>query len=178
MANTNNQNALLMRAINNVDESTLRDVLKSMCRDSEECTKEAIRHLLVTTSATHSRKREVIELSDSSDDSTQKERKVKKAKTISVAQTSRFETCATCDQTFDVTTNDDTACQTHPGCISIDPDSFPDDDDLHYHGGYGPYTDWESDWRRDEWPEGFIWSCCDQRDDKPPCIIQAHIPKE
>ncbi|KAI0195756.1 hypothetical protein EV127DRAFT_477475 [Xylaria flabelliformis] len=169
MATKTDQNALLKCAIKNADEHTLRTVLKSMCEASEVCRKEAMDRMLV------SRKREIIELSDSSDDAPQKQNKNKKQKKVKTAQISRFEKCETCDKTYDVTLNNDEACQTHSDLLEIDPDFFPDDDEVYYHKeGIDPYTDW----RRESCPEGFVWQCCDRTIDEEPCEIQRHIPKK
>lgn len=109
MAAETTKNALLERAIDNADEHILRDVLKSMCQDSEVCRKKAMDRMLV------SRKREIIELSDSSNDDTQKRKK--KRKKFEVTQKSRFEKCETCKESYDVMLNDDEACQTHEGAL-------------------------------------------------------------
>ncbi|KAI0201699.1 hypothetical protein F4808DRAFT_35293 [Astrocystis sublimbata] len=168
MATTTDQNALLERVIDNSDDITLRMVLKSMCQGSEECRKEAIQRMLT------SRKRDVIELSDTSDDDAQKaSKKQKKSEDTPIA---RFERCKKCEKTYDVTLNDDTACMTHPGMLDIDPEVFPDDDDVQY--GIGPDIDVYTDWRREEWPEGFIWSCCDEDCNSKGCQVQRHTPED
>ncbi|KAI0551432.1 hypothetical protein F4679DRAFT_539223 [Xylaria curta] len=170
MATETNQDAPLARAINNADEHTLRTILKSMCQASEACRKEAMDRMLV------SRKRDIIELSDSSDDDTQKQnQKNKKQKKVQTAQISRFEKCETCKKTYDVTLNHDTACCLHPGLLEIDPDVFPDDDDVQYDIGS---IDVHTDWRREEWPHGFVWQCCDGILNAAPCINQKHTPKK
>lgn len=113
MATQTNKHALLERAIDNANEHILRDLLKSLCRDSEACRKEATDRLLV------SRKHEIIELSDSSDDDTKKQSK--KRKKVEVIQKPRYEECETCGETYDITLNDDEACQTHNGALLISP---------------------------------------------------------
>ncbi|KAI0458120.1 hypothetical protein F5B21DRAFT_461370 [Xylaria acuta] len=138
-----------------------------MCQASEACRKEALERMLV------SRKHDIIELSDSSDDDTQKQNK--KQKKVKVSQISKFEKCETCDETYDITLNNNTACRTHTAELAIDPDIFPDDDDVQY--GIGS-IDYYTDWRREEWPEGFIWQCCDRPLDDTACRIQSHIPKK
>ncbi|KAI3326933.1 hypothetical protein HD806DRAFT_531529 [Xylariaceae sp. AK1471] len=160
-------NTLLERAIDKADEYTLRAVLKSICKDSDECRKKTRERLLV------SRTHELIELSDSSDDDTQKQKK--KQKQVEVEQTLRFEKCETCNKTFDVTLNNDKACQAHEGLLELDPEYFPDDDQVEYE----PHSiDIETDWRREAVPEGFRWLCCDEPLNGKPCVIQRHIPKK
>ncbi|KAI3316946.1 hypothetical protein HD806DRAFT_516159 [Xylariaceae sp. AK1471] len=156
----------LTRAIDNADENTLRNVLKSMCWASEACRKEAMERMLV------SRKHELIELSDSSDDDHgQRQDKKRKRVEVEVAQISRYEKCATCKETYDVTLNNDEACRTHEGLLEIDPDVFPDDDDVAYDINS---IDVHTDWRREEWPEGFIWQCCGEPCNGKPCVVQRH----
>jgi len=109
MAASKDQDALLTRAIDNADEKTLRQILKSMCQGSDECRKQAAERMLV------SQKHELIELSDSSDDEAEKERRNKKQKTVEETQTLRYEKCQTCEEMYDVTLNNDEACQCHDG---------------------------------------------------------------
>ncbi|KAJ8117487.1 hypothetical protein ONZ43_g4200 [Nemania bipapillata] len=104
--------ALLERALDNADESILRDVLKSMCHDSEVCRREVMDRMLV------SQKRTVIELSDSSDNDTQK-KQITKRKKVEVTHKSRYERCETCKESYDIALNDDEACQTHEGALPI-----------------------------------------------------------
>ncbi|KAI1114749.1 hypothetical protein F5Y14DRAFT_413598 [Nemania sp. NC0429] len=167
MATGPDEHALLTRAIDNADAGTLRTVLKSMCRDSETCRKEATQRLVV------SRKHEIIELSDSDDDAEGQDKKRKKK--VKVMQEPRFETCKTCDKTYDVTLNNDTACQTHEDLLVIDAEYFPDDDQVMYE----PHSiDVNTDWRRKAVPEGFRWQCCDESVNGEACVIQRHIPKK
>ncbi|GAW16412.1 hypothetical protein ANO14919_058380 [Xylariales sp. No.14919] len=166
MATDTNRDAL-ERAIDNADENILRTVLKSMCQNSETCRKEAMGRLVV------SRKHEIIELSDSDNEETQE--KPKKKQRVEAIQ-SRYETCATCKKAYDVTLNNDTACQTHEGLLDIDADYFPDDDEIQY--GVGGSIDIETDWRREQCPEGFVWECCEERLNGKACVIQSHIPKK
>lgn len=53
----------------------------------------------------------------------------------------------------------------------MDVEFFPDDDEIQA----GEYIDVNSDWRVDEFPDGFIWSCCEENAKGPPCVIQQHI---
>jgi hypothetical protein len=112
MTASKDQDVLLTRAIDETDEKILRQILKSMCQDSEECRQQVAERMLV------SRKRELVELSDSSDDEPEKETKKnnnKKQKTVEETQTPRYEKCKTCKETYDVTLNNDEACRYHKG---------------------------------------------------------------
>ncbi|KAI1352686.1 hypothetical protein F5Y01DRAFT_87699 [Xylaria sp. FL0043] len=192
MATETDKDALI-RAIDNADNTVLRDILKSMCEGSEVCRKEAMDRMLL------SRKHRIIEISDSSDsdsldslnssdsdfseDESEKKRSKKRQKTTQlkkqkrtiVASKSRFEVCETCDETYDVTLNHSKACQTHEDILELDPDFFPDDDQVMYDLNS---IDVETDWRRKTCPEGFVWQCCDEPLNGEPCLIQKHIPKK
>ncbi|KAI2639180.1 hypothetical protein GGS21DRAFT_416062 [Xylaria nigripes] len=168
MATDPAREAALARAIEIADDKTLRLILKSMCKESEACREEAMKRMLV------SRKHEIIELSDSSDDEEEKNRQGKKQKVVEEKPASRFAKCETCDATYDVTLNDDEACQTHDDILEIEPEYFPDDDQVEYE----PHTiDVETDYRRKICPEGFRWQCCDVDINGRPCVIQRHIPR-
>ena len=53
----------------------------------------------------------------------------------------------------------------------MDLDYFPDDDDIQA----GVDIDVNSDWRVEEFPDGFVWSCCEETTNGPPCVVQKHI---
>ncbi|KAI1273676.1 hypothetical protein F5Y07DRAFT_248002 [Xylaria sp. FL0933] len=192
MATETDKDALI-RAINNADDIILRDILKSVCESSEVCRKEVMDRMLL------SRKHRIIEISDSSDsdsldslnssdsdfseDEDEKKRSKKRQKTPQqkkqkrtiVASKSRFEVCETCDETYDVTLNHSKACQTHEDILELDPECFPDDDQVYYDPSS---IDVKTDWRRETCPEGFVWQCCDEPLDGEACLIQRHIPKK
>ncbi|KAI1864421.1 uncharacterized protein JN550_008978 [Neoarthrinium moseri] len=158
MATNGKDGWALLEAINKTDLSTLRSLLNSMCQSSEECYNEAAKRLLVPVT---NRKRAA---EQEPDDST------KRQKTV----VSRYEKCITCKEVFDITGNGDDACKAHEGDLVVDPEHFPDDDDIMGYSGIevDPYTDW----RREEWPDGFYWTCCDERLHGKFCIVQKHIP--
>lgn len=165
----------LLEAINKVDIAILRSVLQSMCKSSAECHKEAAERLLLRVGTGDKRK---------ADESPEGEAN-KKAKTV----VSRFEKCVTCEEIFDITDNRNDSCRTHQGQsrralgkreasltqmtdnLEILEDFFVDDDEVMY-GEIDPYTDW----RRDDFPEGFMWQCCETTlKDNKPCQVQKHI---
>lgn len=53
----------------------------------------------------------------------------------------------------------------------MDEDAFPDDDDLN--AGYE--MEIPGDWRVDEFPECFTWSCCQGDADARACQIKMHL---
>ena len=111
---------LLLSAISHADKATLQSVLKSMCESSNECKAAASQHLLVT------RVHEVVDLEDGDGDEDETEveskgpaRKKQKRETLVAAEVSRYETCATCHKRFDLTRNDEDACQLHDGEVRL-----------------------------------------------------------
>ncbi|CAJ2514115.1 Uu.00g022340.m01.CDS01 [Anthostomella pinea] len=156
---------LLSQATDKANAEVLQSVLKSLCKASEECRKEASKHLLLSTSTRTAEKRKP-------DDSSAKSPSTSKKQKAEETLTSRYEKCITCKQVFDIEANDDNACVTHEGYLEMDPECFPDDDQVTYEpSSIDPYTDW----RRKEWPEGFIWQCCDRACNEEGCLVQAHI---
>lgn len=123
---------VLSRAIDNAKPGILGEILRSMCRESAECRKQAEMHLLVTRPQLK-RKIEVFDLSsdaedghddeeveeeddfekDDSETECDNDNNAEEAETTD-APTSRYEVCDTCEETFDVTKNHETACKTHP----------------------------------------------------------------
>ncbi|KAI1430758.1 hypothetical protein GGR50DRAFT_161863 [Xylaria sp. CBS 124048] len=173
------RDAPLMRAIDAANGETLRMIMKSMCQESEACREAAMAHMVV------SRKHDIIELSDSDDNKDegkdegdkggqQQSKKRKRTHEATTTNVSRYEVCVTCKEMYDVTLNDDEACQTHDDLLIIDPEFFPDDDEVQYepHG-----IDVNTDWRRETCPEGFVWQCCEEPLDGDFCVIQRHIPR-
>jgi hypothetical protein len=57
------------------------------------------------------------------------------------------------------------------GDLEVDADQFPDDDDIQA----GEEIDVNSDWRVDQFPDGFIWTCCEENAKGPPCVVQKHV---
>ena len=60
------------------------------------------------------------------------------------------------------------------GTVSPDPFYFPDDDDITQELNGDSY-DWREDWRYEEFPEGFEWSCCKRRANEGNCIVRRHL---
>jgi len=115
-------------------------------------------------------------------------------------RTARYEHCENCEVEYDVTKNGDEDCVTHPGTFLFPPSFY-----LFYWllffsflwNGKGltlstgeMYADDEGDfWAdhdedchgviddlKDEYPEGFIWDCCDKHGDEPGCRVAKHSP--
>ncbi len=102
---------------------------------------------------------------------------------------SRWETCAHCNEDFDVSwPRDDGECTYHSGGfapapqvlvvvltiplgdLEVDEEGFPDhDEDCH-----GPM---DTDENRREFPESFIWNCCEMDGTSEGCETGRHVPK-
>ncbi|KAK8876816.1 hypothetical protein PGQ11_001762 [Apiospora arundinis] len=165
-AQTQDQSQLILEeAINKLDLPTLRSVFKDMCASSEEIRQQATERLIVTRSA--AKKHAAADDDPQEASASNKKQKQGDEDTLQ----SRFEPCKNCKQVFDVTKNTPTSCQFHDGALGIDDEVFPDDDDVAYHpDGIDVHTDW----RREEWPEGFIWNCCEKNCNNKGCIAQKH----
>ncbi|KAF4974375.1 hypothetical protein FZEAL_8707 [Fusarium zealandicum] len=83
--------------------------------------------------------------------------------------TSDLFVCVQCDETFTSGDNNDKECAYHWGELEVDDSrDFWADHDENCHG----IIDTEE--MRDEYPEGFIWSCCDQLGNTTGCKFGRH----
>ncbi|KAK8004810.1 hypothetical protein PG990_010847 [Apiospora arundinis] len=166
-AQTQDQSQLILaEAINKLDLPTLRSVFKDMCASSEEFRQQATERLIVTRSAT---KKHAAADDDPKKLPLRTRSRSKMTKALSsrdlspVRIASRFLMLL---RTRRPPANSMTVC-----ALGIDDEVFPDDDDVAYHpDGIDVHTDW----RREEWPEGFIWNCCEKNCNNKGCIIQKH----
>ncbi|KAI0370344.1 hypothetical protein BV20DRAFT_995082 [Pilatotrama ljubarskyi] len=81
----------------------------------------------------------------------------------------RWEICENCGEEFDAgEEREEDECCFHPGQFSsADEEAFEDwDDDVH-----GPKDTEEN---RRQYPENFIWTCCDEIGTHPGCVEQEH----
>ncbi|KXX77416.1 hypothetical protein MMYC01_206057 [Madurella mycetomatis] len=77
--------------------------------------------------------------------------------------------CVQCEYAFTKSDNTRKECQYHNGSLEPDYDSeFWADHDENCHGVI------DSDFCREEYPEGFIWSCCDKIGTEPGCRFSRH----
>ncbi|KAH7371398.1 hypothetical protein BKA66DRAFT_469725 [Pyrenochaeta sp. MPI-SDFR-AT-0127] len=81
----------------------------------------------------------------------------------------RYEVCEQCEKEFDVLDNPDDACKWHDGELEADSDGdFWADHDENVHGTI------DSDFCREEYPEGFVWDCCDKLGNEEGCQVGPH----
>ncbi|KAK7972219.1 hypothetical protein PG996_006577 [Apiospora saccharicola] len=152
---------LLVEAIDKLDLPTLQSVFKEMCAASEDFRQEASARLLVTEPA-------LKRAAGDEDSGPNKKQKLEDASTAY----SRYESCQNCKQVFDVTKNTKKSCRYHEGQLELDPDVFPDDDQVEMDPNS---IDVETDDRRRTHPHGFIWDCCDEDCNNKGCIVERHV---
>ncbi|KAG2075372.1 hypothetical protein BDR04DRAFT_1091552 [Suillus decipiens] len=82
----------------------------------------------------------------------------------------RWDICANCKKEYDVSSErDEEECCYHSGDLDVDEEFFADhDEDCH-----GPMDTKEN---RAEFPEGFIWDCCDENALSEGCETGQHVP--
>ncbi|KAG0702468.1 hypothetical protein DFH29DRAFT_851502 [Suillus ampliporus] len=82
----------------------------------------------------------------------------------------RWERCVNCKEEYDVSDErDDEECCYHPGELDVDEEYFPDwDEECH-----GPM---DTKKNRADYPDGFIWDCCDENGRSEGCETGQHVP--
>lgn len=157
--------AQLLAAIETVSEARLRSILANLI-DTNDAVQRALFNELVIVPAQH------------------QEQKRRRAEPV----VSRYVACANCDEEFDIgQEREEGECRYHPGqsrafsfgiihCthtggfsgdLSVDYESFVDwDEDCH-----GPM---DTSSNRREYPENFLWSCCDRDGTTPGCVSNEH----
>lgn len=83
----------------------------------------------------------------------------------------RYALCVNCEEEFDVTDNvDDEGCMYHDGELEVDQDMFVDHDE----NCHGPM---DSEDNRRDYPENFIYSCCDEDGQAEGCQTGRHVER-
>ncbi|KAF2806761.1 uncharacterized protein BDZ99DRAFT_85047 [Mytilinidion resinicola] len=153
----------LLNAIESVKASTLRSVLMQLCQKSTICASNLEEIMLVPDPQLQST------TTNGSATNGSKKRKLE-------TKTSRYARCVQCKEDYDIVLNEQSgeeqSCRRHEGVLEMNEDAFPDDDDVQY---YGHKIDVETDWRVDEFPEDFTWTCCGQHGkEAEPCLRSRH----
>ncbi|KAK3370838.1 hypothetical protein B0T24DRAFT_627174 [Lasiosphaeria ovina] len=138
-----------MNALRFASDHTVRAILIALCDDSEVCNK-ALDYL-----------------------SQLEPNAVKIAKELPQMNLKRKSTgmsiCVQCEEAFDEAHNTAKDCQYHNGELEPDYDSdFWADHDENCHGII------DSDFCRKEYPEGFVWTCCDRVGTEDGCEFGRH----
>ncbi|OJJ50605.1 hypothetical protein ASPZODRAFT_126497 [Penicilliopsis zonata CBS 506.65] len=168
----------LTQAIYDAPESRLKTILRDLCIQLPAAREAVARHLLVTedrikekadSSDDDGSEDEDSEESDDSDESREPEVKPQTpVKMGSKRLRPRYGICENCDEEFDLTTNSKRSCRYHPEYSEPDYDYFVDHDEA-IHGII------DSPDMREEYPEGYIYPCCNRRGDEEPCTRDWHI---
>ncbi|XPS70107.1 hypothetical protein M3J09_002349 [Ascochyta lentis] len=143
---------LLEEVIKTAHTERLRIVLLGICSRFEEARQFASNELLVRPATDGSNKRK----SDDPDD---------------IAAYRRFATCENpgCHAEYDTTNNGPGECRWHEGHLVYDPESDVWDDMEEATWGQHDTQD-----MREEYPEGFKWSCCGLQGDEEGCLVGPH----
>ncbi|KAJ7672205.1 hypothetical protein DFH06DRAFT_1082140 [Mycena polygramma] len=79
----------------------------------------------------------------------------------------RWESCAHCGETYDVSADEEEACIFHPGELEVNEAKFLDwDEECH-----GPM---DSEHNQEEYPENFSWTCCSGDGMSEGCVSGKH----
>ncbi|KAB2574449.1 hypothetical protein BFW01_g4188 [Lasiodiplodia theobromae] len=147
----------LSHAIHQAHLERLQSVLLTLCNASPIAQRVLERELLVDEEATESEEK----------NSNSRRALDVTALTERKRQRSRYATCKTCNQEFDVTKNDDGSCKSHDGALEAIEDEWPDhDEDCH-----GPVETQEN---LEEYPEKFRWECCEGAANAEGCVTGRH----
>ncbi|KAF2024086.1 hypothetical protein EK21DRAFT_79478, partial [Setomelanomma holmii] len=145
-------------AIESANLNRLRTVLREICLENAEAFKLASDKMFVTSAAS---------LGGDKIGNSRTGGMKRKASTVQ----NRYETCVQCKEEYDVLDNPDDACEWHEGETEVDWDGgFWDD---HDEDCYGTIDDEDS---REMYPEGFKWSCCENKGDEDGCMSGPHRP--
>ncbi|KAI1761370.1 hypothetical protein GGR53DRAFT_469369 [Hypoxylon sp. FL1150] len=135
-------------------ENVVRAILIALCSDAD-INRKANGYLKKITSKTAS------EASKSSDATETNARKRKASVDVSI--------CVQCQQPFYKDENNAQACKFHNGNLEVnDDDDFWADHDENVHGEI------DTEWMREEFPDGFTWDCCGKSGDTTGCVLGQH----
>ncbi|KAE8411594.1 hypothetical protein BDV36DRAFT_301675 [Aspergillus pseudocaelatus] len=173
MAPQDEQFELLLNAIDSASRDTLQAVLKAMCRDDQSTRDRVSKSLLITEDqvpiiASEDEGSDGEENEESEvENSRPKERRLNRKSSGSKRLRQRYAYCENCDKEFDVTQNTNISCKFHLDYCHPDGEFFVDDDQ--YVNG-----DYDNGEALEEFPEGYIYECCERRANEEPCTVDKH----
>ncbi|KAL9630367.1 MAG: hypothetical protein Q9204_004757 [Flavoplaca sp. TL-2023a] len=179
----------LQFAIDGAQPDRLRATLSRLCNDSKDIARAAEAILLVPLDRSKARITPTAGVEDGnadrndddsdeseSDQSPKDQLAAVEAKRKAVhklqRQRSRYAMCRNCNEEFNIAQNDEGGCVYHPDKSKVDwdGDAWADhDEDCH-----GQIDTKEM--RRD-YPDGFIYPCCDQDGESEGCVTNRHIER-
>ncbi|KAK4163291.1 hypothetical protein QBC43DRAFT_264369 [Cladorrhinum sp. PSN259] len=145
---------LSVESVANADESVLRAAVHALCKHDAKV---------------HSRLATIIySISQSTTNSFgNKKRKL-------LVDVTKHLVCGQCKQTFHSDSNNNgkrPACRYHSGELEVDYDLWPDHNEK-YHGPIN------TSFHRKEYPDQFVWNCCDEPGNEPGCRRSRHRTKD
>ncbi|KAK2736321.1 hypothetical protein FQN55_001707 [Onygenales sp. PD_40] len=162
-------------AVGDVSDSRLRTLMIDLC-DSFPDAKKWLEKELLTTEEEIPRREESEsdvdeeESEESQSDVDEEEADTTKTKSADLKRLRpRYVICENCDEEFDVLDNSKESCWYHPEFSEPDYDDFFADHDENCHGPI------DCDATRKEYPEGFIYPCCDRTGAEDPCEVDWHV---
>lgn len=141
---------MTLDALRAASEHTIRAILIALCDDSD-ISEKALSYLSMLEPDAVKRAKD--------SPTTEKKRKA----------TSGLAICVQCEISFDPDDNNVKECQYHNG--ELEPDYESDVWAGHDEMCHGTI---DSDFCRNECPEGFVWTCCDKRGDEEGCKLGRH----
>ncbi|OAG03085.1 uncharacterized protein CC84DRAFT_1219992 [Paraphaeosphaeria sporulosa] len=165
----------LLGAIQAATPDRLREVLTALCLEQRATFTATYQKLLVDES-------QQLDVGDSEDDASASEAELPPKRRFPMPEgpapqlgnkRKRYEVCKQCDKEYDSLVNTKTSCIYHDGELEVDweGDIWADHDER-CHGTINTEA------MRKEYPEGFLWSCCDRFGDKTGCRKGPHRPQE
>ncbi|GAB1197986.1 hypothetical protein APSETT444_007292 [Aspergillus pseudonomiae] len=180
MSQQDEQFELLLEAIGSASRGTLQSILKAVCRSDQSTRDRVSKSLLITedqvrppSPSSEEDDEECVnsDVEQSEDEQSHpKERNSNQQTPGSKRLRQRYAYCENCEQEFDVTQNTSTSCKYHPDSCYPDGDFFVDDD--YYNNG-----EYDHGEMLEEYPEGYIYECCDRRGDEEACTVERHMER-
>ncbi|KAF2817516.1 uncharacterized protein BDZ99DRAFT_565250 [Mytilinidion resinicola] len=151
---------LVEKAIDNISNiHRAHNLLRRLSRNSESVRDFLAEELLTTESEVYSSN------SESEDEAAYRPSKRRRIPYAHV----RYQKCAQCLEEFDITDNTTGCCTWHEGELELDyeADTWIDWDEY----AHGPRDTLQ---HREEYPDGFTWTCCDEPGDAEGCESGRH----
>ncbi|KAI4284986.1 MAG: hypothetical protein L6R38_001001 [Xanthoria sp. 2 TBL-2021] len=179
----------LQVAIDEAQPERLRNALRSLCSNSKDTARAAQAILLVPVDRprpkpTSAAEEEGEDTDENGEDTDQSESESSSKDEAAAAEETRntvhglkrlrprYATCTNCEEEFDITQNESGDCVYHPEETEVDYDGDAwADHDEDWHGTI------DSEEMRREFPEGFIYPCCDKNGESEGCKTSRHIEK-
>ncbi|KAF2111595.1 hypothetical protein BDV96DRAFT_623661 [Lophiotrema nucula] len=162
---------LLYEAIDTTSVDRLREFVRELCASSETGRKHFSDRLLLSEPIADNAPMAEDKENEPTEGGASTSQKRKRTEEYTVQQ--RYEMCTQCETEYDVSTNSSTSCVWHDGYTEPDYDGdFWADPDEDCHGTI------DTDDMREEFPEGFVWNCCDAEGDARGCQTGEHRPRK